>query len=77
MCEKANQQLSALSRISKLTILNQRKKMVNSFIICQFFSVLWYGCLLQGVVIKESIEYMKDCFRVILSDYELSFYDML
>ena len=37
--------------------------MVNSFIYSHsfnsfiFLAVLWYGCLLQRIIIKESIEY--------------------
>ena len=32
ICEKANQKLSALARISKLTTATQRKKLINFFI---------------------------------------------
>ena len=36
ICNKANQKLSALARISKLTTPTQRKKLINSFINAQF-----------------------------------------
>ena len=36
ICEKANQKLSALARISKLTTPTQSKKLINSFINTQF-----------------------------------------
>ena len=64
MCKKANQKLSALSRISKWAILNKWEKMINSFSSSEF-----PDCLLIGVFTskscnkKESIEHMKDCSR--------------
>ena len=36
ICEKANQNLSALASISKLTTPTQRKKLIDSFVYAQF-----------------------------------------
>ena len=40
ICEKANQKLSALARISKLSTPTQKKKLINSFINYNLFTVL-------------------------------------
>ena len=73
ICEKANQKLSALVRISKLTTSTQRKKLINSFINSQFTycPLIWMfsskGCYKRINKIHER------SLRLILSDYESSF----
>ena len=73
ICKKSNQKLSALSRISKLTTLNQREKRLTLSLTLTFLTLLWHGCSPHRVVIKESIEYMKRLIRLIINDYELTF----
>ena len=73
ICEKANQKLSALARISKLTTSTQRKKLINSFINSQFTycPLIWMfsskGCYKRINKIHER------SLRFILSNYESSF----
>ena len=77
ICEKTNQKLSALARISKLTTHTQRKKLINSFIISQFtyFPLIWMfsskGCY------KRIDKVHERSFRLILKNYESSFDRML
>ena len=54
ICEKANQKLSTLARIFKLTTPTQRKKLMNSFINIQFTYKYKY-IFLQRDAIKELI----------------------
>ena len=57
-CEKANHKLSVFARISKLTALTQRKKIMKCFINAQFnyCPLTWF--FLQRDAIKELIKYM-------------------
>ena len=77
ICEKANQKLSALARISKLTTPTQRKKLINSFINSQFTycPLIWMfsskGCYKRINKIHER------SLRLILNDYESSFDSLL
>ena len=77
ICKKAYRKLSALSRISKLAILNQRVKIVNSLINSQFsFCPLTWMFTLKGS--NKRIDIInKRSLRLILNDYEASFYDMI
>ena len=73
ICENANQKLSALARISKLTTSTQKKKLINSFINSQFTycPLIWMfsskGCYKRINKIHER------SLRFILSNYESSF----
>ena len=73
ICEKANQKLSALVRISKLTTPTQRKNLINSFINAQFTycPLIWMfsseGCYKRITKIHEK------SLRLILNDYTSSF----
>ena len=77
ICEKANQKLSALARVSKLTTRMQRKKLINSFINAQYTycSLIWMfsskGCYKRINKIHER------SLRFILNDYESSFGSLL
>ena len=77
VCRKTYQKLSALSRISKLIILNLREKMVNYFINSQFSH-----CSLISSFTSKSFNIRidrihKKSLRQILNDEEISFNDML
>ena len=56
ICEKADQKLSALAIISKLTTLNQRIKLINSFVNTQFI----YRLLFSSKGCFEKINKMHD-----------------
>ena len=77
ICEKANQKLSALARISKLTTSTQRKKLINSFINSQLICrpLIWMfsskGCDKRINKIHER------SLRLILNNYESSFDSLL
>ena len=57
ICEKENQNLLALARVSKLTTPTQEKKIL--FSMYNLLTILWYGCFLQRGAIKELIKYTK------------------
>ena len=77
LCEKANQKLSALARISKLTTPTQKKKLIDSFINAQFT----YCPLIRMFSSKgchKRINKIHDrSLRLILNDYESSFDSLL
>ena len=75
--EKANQKLSALARISKLTTPTQRKKLINSFVNAQFtyYPLIWMfsskGCD------KRINKIHGRSFKLILNAHESSFDSLL
>ena len=77
VCEKTNQKISELARISKLTTTIQRKKLINSIINSQFTycPLIWMfssiGCYKRINKIDERL------LRLILKDYALSFDSVL
>ena len=77
VCRKTYQKLSALSRISKLIILNLREKMVNYFINSQFShcSLVWSFTSKSFDIRIDRIH--KKLLRQILNDQEIAFNDML
>ena len=75
--KKAKQELSPISRISKLTTLNQREKMVNFFINYQP-SYCPLICMFTSKDCNKGIDRIHErLLRSILNDYESSHYDML
>ena len=77
ICKKVNQKLSALSRTSKLTALNQWEKMVNFFIDSQFSYCPLIRMFISKGCNKKIYRIHKRLLRLILNDDESSFYDML
>ena len=72
ICEKANQKLSALARILKLTIPAQRKKLINYFINAQFTSCPLI-CMFSSKGCCKTINKIHErSLRLILNDYEPS-----
>ena len=59
ICEKANQKLSALARISKLTTPTQRKKLINFFINAQFTYCPLIWMFSSKDAINELIKYTR------------------
>ena len=77
ICKKANQKLSALGRISKLTTPTQRKKLTNSFINSQFtYCPLAWMFSLKGCY-KRINKIHEMSLRLILNDYDPSFDSLL
>ena len=77
ICNKPNQKLSVLARISKLTTPAQRKKLINSSINAQFTycPLIWMLSLKGCYKIINKIH--ERSLRLILNDYESSFDSLL
>ena len=77
ICEKDNQKLSALARISKLVTPTQRKKLINSFINAQFTYCPLIWMLFSKGCYKRINKIHERSLRLILNDYESSFDSLL
>ena len=77
ICEKVNQKLSALARISKLTTPTQRKKSINSFIIPQFTYCPLISMFTSKRCYKRINKIHERSLRLILNDYESLFDSLL
>ena len=70
ICEKANQKLSALATISKLTTPNQRKILINSFINAQFVYCPLIWMFSSNGYHKRINKIHERSLRLIFNDYD-------
>jgi len=77
ICKKANQKLSALSRISCYMHQKQRKLIINSFIKSQFnyCPLIWLFCSRKANNKIDNIQ--ERSLRLLCNDYESSFIELL
>jgi len=77
ICKKANQKLSALSRISCYMNEKQRKLIINSFVKSQFnyCPLIWMFCSRKANNRIDNIQ--KRSLRLLSNDYESSFEELL
>ena len=77
ICNKANQKLSALARISKLTTSTQMKKLINSFINAQFTYCPLIWMFSSKGWYKRINKIHERSLRSIINDCESSFSSLL
>ena len=77
LCKKASQKVNAVARISSLMRFEQRKRMVNLFIISHFshYPLVW---MFHSRRINNRIDHVHErALKVIYQDYNFSFKELL